>query len=236
MAQFIQKEAPDIFCLQETKAFKEQCEEIIAHYGNFKQEWHSAKKPGYSGVANFFKEKPKKINIGCEIESVDNEGRVIVSDHGKFQLVNLYFPNGAASEDRHYFKMKFLKDILKFFKALDKSKPVIMTGDFNIAHKAIDIHDPVRLDGTSGFMPEEREWMDQLVAAGFTDTFRLFYPDAKDQYTWWSYRQMARQRNKGWRLDYFFVSDRLKDKVKSIRLHQEIEGSDHCPISLVVDV
>jgi exodeoxyribonuclease-3 len=235
-SSFIAKEQPDVFCLQETKAFKEQCPEtIIQDFGGFHQEWHSAKKPGYSGVATFFKSSPLSVTSGCGEVHYDQEGRVIVSDHGKFKLVNLYFPNGAASDDRHFYKMKFLKDILKFFQSLDKEKPLVMTGDFNIAHKEVDIHDPVRLNGTSGFKPEEREWMDQLVAAGFCDAFRILYPEAKDQYSWWSYRQAARQRNKGWRIDYFFVSDRLKSKVKSVKMHQDIPGSDHCPLSLVLD-
>lgn len=234
-ADFVRKENPQIICLQETKANREQCEEIVGTHSHYQQSWHSAEKPGYSGVLSWFSTKPNEVIIGCGEKKYDREGRVIVSDHKDFYLVNLYFPNGAASEDRHWFKMGFLKDILKFFKDLDKVKPVIATGDFNIAHKAIDIHDPVRLDGTSGFMPEEREWMDGLVNAGFVDAFRLLHPEAKDQYSWWSYRQLSRERNKGWRIDYFFLSDRLKHKVKSFKMHQNVMGSDHCPLVLEMD-
>ncbi|MDB5037512.1 MAG: xth [Bacteriovoracaceae bacterium] len=235
-ADFIAKERPQIICLQETKAVEEQCLEIIEAHSSYKQTWHSAEKPGYSGVLTWHQTNPIEVLIGSGEKKYDREGRVIVLDQGPFYLVNLYFPNGAASDDRHFFKMRFLKDILKFFKDLDKKKPVIMTGDFNIAHKPIDIHDPIRLDGTSGFKPEEREWMDQFVASGFVDTYRHLYPTAKDEYSWWSYRQGSRQRNKGWRIDYFFVSDRIKEKIKSIKMHQQVMGSDHCPLSLEVDL
>lgn len=233
---FISKENPSIVCLQETKAYQDQCGEIVDALSDYKHVWHSAEKAGYSGVLTLHQTAPKEIRVGSGDKKYDREGRVVVLDQGDFYLVNLYFPNGAASDDRHFFKMDFLKDILQFFKELDKKKPVIMTGDFNIAHKAIDIHDPVRLDGTSGFKPEEREWMDQLVSAGFTDTFRLLHPSDKEEYSWWSYRQAARQRNKGWRIDYFFVSDRLKNKVKNIQMHQAVMGSDHCPLSLEIDL
>ncbi len=230
----IKKLNPDIICLQETKAYREQCGEIDQGSSLYEQSWHSAEKAGYSGVLTFSRSKPSEFKVGCGIKKYDREGRVILMDQGPFYLVNLYFPNGAQSDERHFFKMDFLKDILDYFKELDKKKPVIATGDFNIAHKAIDIHDPVRLDGTSGFKPEEREWMDQLVDAGFIDAFRLKYPDVKDQYSWWSYRQAARERNKGWRIDYFIVSNRFASHIESIKMHQDIKGSDHCPLTLVI--
>lgn len=233
-SEFIAREKPEIICLQETKAFQEQCGEIVDQFSDFRQTWHSAEKPGYSGVLTWHKTKPKEVTLGCGEKKYDREGRVILSDLGDFYLVNLYFPNGAASEDRHWFKMGFLKDILDYFKDLDRKKPVMATGDFNIAHRPIDIHDPVRLDGTSGFMPEEREWMDRLMAAGFVDAFRFLHPSAKDEYSWWSYRQLSRQRNKGWRIDYFILSDRLKSRVKKIKMHQAIQGSDHCPLTIEV--
>lgn len=231
-AELLRREKPQFVCVQELKAMKEQCAEIIDQHSDYEQFWHSAEKPGYSGVFTWSLKKPKETLIGCGETKYDREGRVIVLDEGPFYLVNLYFPNGAASEDRHYFKMGFLKDILKFFKKLDKEKPVIATGDFNIAHKEIDIHDPVRLDGASGFMPEERDWMDGLVSAGFKDAFRLLHPESKDEYSWWSYRQLARQRNKGWRIDYFFVSERLASKIQVATMHQSVTGSDHCPLTL----
>lgn len=208
--QFVQKAKPNILCVQEVKAKPEQFEETKRPRNYNEEVWHSAERPGYSGVYNL---STKKLDsqIGMGDKKFDVEGRVLVTDLGKAYLLNMYFPNGAMSDDRHNYKMDFLKKILKFFKKLDKEKPLILTGDFNIAHKPIDIHDPVRLDGTSGYRPEERTWMDELVAAGFTDAFRMLHPDWKDQYTWWSYRMGARRRNRGWRIDYFFVSDRLKD-------------------------
>jgi exodeoxyribonuclease-3 len=147
----------------------------------------------------------------------------------------MYFPNGGSGEERHLFKMKYLEDILTFFKRLDKKSPLILTGDFNIAHRPIDIHDPVGLDGESGFKPEEREWMDKFVASGFVDVFRYFFPDRAEEYSWWSYRQASRRRNKGWRIDYFFVSERLKSRLKSIRMDQQTMGSDHCPLVLEIE-
>lgn len=234
LASFIAEEDPDLICLQETKAYEEQCEEISKAFKQYQAFWHSAEKPGYSGVLTLSKKLPKDHQIGMGLKNIDREGRVILTEHSGFYLVNLYFPNGAQSEERHFFKMKFLDEILKYFKSLDRHKPLVMTGDFNIAHKEIDIHDPIRLDGESGFKPEERAWMDQLVASGFHDSFRLKNPLALDQYSWWSYRQLSRQRNKGWRIDYFFVSDRLKSQLKSIEMRQDIMGSDHCPLILEI--
>lgn len=231
---FIDQEDPAILCVQETKAMPEQASDVWKNPFRFRPIWHSAERKGYSGVANFFKKSPHTAKVGMGVPKFDQEGRVIVSDLGKALLLNMYFPNGAASEERHFFKMEFLEKILKFFKKLDKEKPLILTGDFNIAHKTVDIHDPVRLDGTSGFKPEERDWMDQLVASGFTDCFRLKNPEAKDEYSWWSYRQLARQRNKGWRIDYFFVSNRFEKNVVSCDHLPKVLGSDHCPLRLVV--
>jgi exodeoxyribonuclease-3 len=148
----------------------------------------------------------------------------------------MYFPNGGSGEERHLFKMNFLEFMLPYFKKLAKEKPLILTGDFNIAHKAIDIHDPVRLDGESGFKPEERQWMDKLVDAGFVDLYRHFNPSTKDAYSWWSYRQGSRKRNKGWRIDYFFATQDVIPLVKEIRMDTAQEGSDHCPLVLVVGV
>jgi exodeoxyribonuclease-3 len=233
--QFLESENPDIMGLQEIKANVEQCAEIQSKLNNYRQEWHSAERPGYSGVMNLFRQTPKNIRVGCGMDHIDKEGRVLISDHDDFLFLNMYFPNGAASDERHEYKMAYLFKILKFFRKLDREKPLVLSGDFNIAHKAIDIHDPVRLDGTSGFKPEEREWMDDLVNSGFVDAYRHLHPNAKDQYSWWSYRQMARQRNKGWRIDYFFVSERIKNKIRDIKMHQSVGGSDHCPLSLVLD-
>lgn len=235
LLEFVQKQKPDILCVQELKAFESQCSEILSSLAGYESLFHSAQKPGYSGVGSFVRStKVVSHQIGMGERSIDDEGRVIVSDLGTARLVNAYFPNGAASPERHAFKMRFLERFLSFLKAMKKEKPVILTGDVNIAHKAIDIHDPVRLDGTSGFMPEEREWMDRLLSEGFVDAYRLKHPKKADQYSWWSYRAGARQRNKGWRIDYFIISEDLIDRVQKIEMHQGQVGSDHCPLSLQI--
>jgi exodeoxyribonuclease-3 len=234
LSQFIRNENPDIVCLQEVKAQEIQCVQIMHAFEGYEAVWHPAERPGYSGVLTMYRQKPGEVNLGMGEVKFDSEGRVLWSAHNDFFLVNLYFPNGGSGELRHRYKMEFLEKILDFFKRLDRKKPVIMTGDFNIAHKAVDIHDPVRLDGTSGFMPEERSWMDSLIDSGFRDTYRYLHPEEKEKYSWWSYRQESRRRNKGWRIDYFFISERAKDRVERSELHPEVQGSDHCPLSLVI--
>lgn len=232
LLNYVEAEKPDVLCVQETKASVQQCPEMQPDSIGYSSQWHSAQKPGYSGVATFVKEAPESWSLGMGIGPYDQEGRVLISDWGSFRLLNLYLPNGAASEERHLFKMKFMKDFLQFSKKLDQEKPLVICGDVNIAHRAVDIHDPVRLDGTSGFMPEEREWMDDYLKAGFVDCFRLKYPEARDQYSWWSYRALSRPRNKGWRIDYFLISERWKDRVQDMRMDQKVKGSDHCPLVL----
>ncbi len=229
---FLRSEAPDVLCLQETKAFRDQCKEMWPEMIRYESEWHSAEKPGYSGVASFFKKTPLDTKRGLTKNFDDREGRVLLHDFSDFFLINVYVINGAASEARHDFKMKFLADFLNFLKTLDKKKPLIICGDINIAHRAVDIHDPVRLDGASGFKPEERAWMDDLEAAGFRDAFRVLHPEARDTYSWWSYRAGARQRNKGWRIDYFWLSDRISDRVRRLEMQKDVLGSDHCPLIL----
>jgi len=229
---FLERESPDVVCLQETKAHREQCAEIESDLSIYVNLWHSAERPGYSGVANLHRVSPISHRLGCGIPEFDREGRVLVTEHESFFLMNMYFPNGGSGEERHLFKMDFLEKIVPFFKKLECQKPLILTGDFNIAHREIDIHDPVRLDGESGFKPEERAWMDHFVGQGFVDCFRLKHGEVKDQYSWWSYRQGARNRNKGWRIDYFFVSEALAPSVKRCEMLQKIEGSDHCPLVL----
>lgn len=233
LREYLQKEDPDVFLVQETKAFRDQCRDMHLENTGLHDYWNSAKRPGYSGVAAFSK-SALELEGGMGDELIDREGRLQKIDCKDFWLINTYFPNGAASDERHHFKMRFLDLILKYLKKLDKKKPLILTGDLNIAHTELDIHDPVRLDGTSGFKPEEREWMDRLMDAGFVDAYRHFHPKKEDQYTWWSYRAASRQRNKGWRIDYFVVSERLAKSLKTINLHQKITGSDHCPLSLEI--
>lgn len=235
MWDYINEQAPDVFCLQELKAFEEQVTELWPEDSGFYEVWNSAEKPGYSGTGTYSADKLKS-QMGMGDKAIDKEGRVIQSDLGKAWLVNTYFPNGAASEERHQFKMRFLDKIIPYLKKLEKTKPVILTGDLNIAHTERDIHDPVRLDGTSGFMPEEREWMDKLVSKGFVDAWRDQHPETAEKYSWWSYRAGARQRNKGWRIDYFMLSEKLAKKVKSVEMHQDITGSDHCPLMMDIQL
>jgi len=232
LLEFLESEKPDVFCAQEVKAFSEQSRDLGGKFPEVREFWHSAQRPGYSGVASFFWCSPDSEKKGMGVKDFDSEGRVLVSYFKKFTLINAYFPNGAASDERHLFKMKFLDDILRFLKKESKKKPVVLTGDLNIAHRPIDIHDPVRLDGTSGFKPEERVWIDSLLGAGFVDAYRHFHSDQADQYTWWSYRSLARQRNKGWRIDYFIVSESFIGEIKKVSLRQEVGGSDHCPLIL----
>jgi len=234
LMSFLQKHKVDVAGFQELKAFQEQCPELYGKHLGFQEDWHSAEKPGYSGVGLFWKDKAAKIKQGLGDAAVDREGRVQRLDIGDAVLVNAYVPNGAASDERHNFKMNFLKNFLDWLKKEDKKKPVILFGDINIAHRAIDIHDPVRLDGTSGFRPEEREWMDQLFDAGFVDAFRSVRPDEAERYSWWSYRAGARQRNKGWRIDYFILSRRLEKRIKKIEMMADRLGSDHCPLLLEI--
>jgi exodeoxyribonuclease-3 len=235
LVDYLHKEKPDVAGFQELKAFSAQCPELCSPNLGFSEEnWHSAEKPGYSGVGLFWKNPEWKLKVGMDTPLIDREGRVQVLDCGETQLVNVYIPNGAASEARHLFKMSFLDEFLKFLQKLDQKKPVILFGDLNIAHREIDIHDPVRLDGTSGFKREEREWMDRLASAGFVDSFREAYPTERDRYSWWSYRAGARQRNKGWRIDYFWVSDRIKSSVRRVEIEKDVLGSDHCPLLLEI--
>lgn len=227
----------DFFCLQETKASPDQVSFADSPYlSKQKAIWSSAEKKGYSGVAIF---SPHQHDVSGKmgIAPYDAEGRVTLAFGKGFTLVNIYFPNGAASEERHFFKMKFLDDLIPWLKKLESEHgPLIVVGDYNIAHTPIDIHDPVSNKDSSGFKPEERAWMTKFLAAGFVDTFRAFHPDEKDQYSWWSFRQRSRERNKGWRIDYICVSQALETKLIGASIHPQIHGSDHCPISIDIQL
>ena len=223
----------DLFAVQETKAHPEQVDmdALLPKAQATGQAWASAQRKGYSGTCVFTPHQSLELMGKLGMRKYDNEGRGNLVLFDDFALVNLYYPNGAASDERHWFKMGFLDDILKYYKKLErKYGAIVACGDYNIAHTEHDIHDPKSNQKTSGFLPEERGWMDKLSAAGFTDTFRLLHPDARDAYSWWSYRQRSRERNKGWRLDYFFVSDSLRARVKKAEILTEIQGSDHCPV------
>lgn len=224
----------DFFCLQESKAHPDQVE--MPSYPKLhalSSTWSSAVKKGYSGTVTFTPHKKTELSPTMGIELYDQEGRATIAFAEGFTLVNLYIPNGAASDARHLFKMKFLEELIPWLKKLEKERgPLVICGDYNIAHTEIDIHDPKSNKDSSGFRPEERAWMSRFLENGFVDTFRLVHPGKVDQYTWWSFRQNSRARNKGWRIDYICVSQELERKIRGAEIHPGILGSDHCPISL----
>lgn len=226
----------DIVCLQETKAMKEQVDtEIFTNLG-YQQAWFSAEKKGYSGVAIFSKITPDQIVEGCGIEKYDREGRIIRTDFGDWTLLNCYFPSGTSGTERQDFKMEYLADFYSWVEELKKERPnLIVVGDYNVAHTEIDIHNPKSNKKTSGFLPEEREWMTKWFESGFVDAFRWLNPE-QVQYSWWSYRAGARAKNKGWRIDYQSVSTSLKEKIKASQQLTEVKHSDHCPVLLDIDL
>lgn len=222
----------DIICLQETKAQPEQIDDSIKNLNGFKSYWFSARKKGYSSVAVYTKPEPLQIINGFGNEYFDNEGRVIIAEYEKFVLANVYFPNGGRGPERVKYKLDFYDELFFYLeKNFRPAKGVIVVGDYNTAHKDIDIFDPKKYAKSSGFLPEEREWIDKLINLGYTDVFRKFNDQPK-QYTYWDQYLMARDRNDGWRIDYFMVSDELVNNVKAANIYPEVTGSDHCPISL----
>jgi exodeoxyribonuclease-3 len=226
------EERADIVCVQETKAHPSQLEETLLHPDSYHSYWHSAAKAGYSGVAIYSKKEPLNIKTGIGIPEIDSEGRVLVAEYPDFFLVNAYFPNSQRDHARLSYKLDFCEKIFKFLESLKvKGKHVVLCGDFNIAHREIDLKNPKSNMNNAGFLPEERAWMDQFLAQGYVDTFRHFVPDP-GHYTWWSYRPGVREKNIGWRLDYFAVNQEFKDRLKSARHQCEVKGSDHCPVAL----
>ncbi|MBR5236202.1 MAG: exodeoxyribonuclease III [Clostridia bacterium] len=228
---FFNQEQPDIFCVQETKMQPNQAEIILDGYEQF---WNSADKKGYSGTAIFTKIKPISViyDIGIEVHS--HEGRTITLEFDNFYLVNCYTPNAQSELKRLSYRMEWEDDFRAYLKELSKNKPVILCGDLNVAHNEIDLKNPKANRGNPGFSDEEREKMTALLNAGFTDSFRYLYPDVTDVYSWWSYRFRAREKNIGWRIDYFIISDCLKDKVQDSVIYTDIIGSDHCPVGLLL--
>ena len=222
----------DIFCVQETKCQEGQVELEFEGYQSF---WNSAEKKGYSGTAIFTKIKPLAVKYGIGIEEHDKEGRVITLEFKDFYMVNIYTPNSKRELERLDYRQIWEDEIRKYLLNLNKTKPVIMCGDLNVAHKEIDLKNPKTNTHNAGFTIEERNKMTELLNSGFIDTFRYLYPDKTDCYTWWSYMRKAREKNVGWRIDYFIVSDSIKDKIKEANIYQEIMGSDHCPIGLEID-
>lgn len=225
---------PDALCLQEVKAREEQLSEEQRARLQLPYVWHAAQRPGYSGVATFFKEEPDEIMIGMGDDEFDAEGRVIQTVMADCRLFNIYFPNGQRGQQRVDFKLAFYAHLLKLCDTLHKrGEGIIITGDFNTSHMPIDLKNPKANEKTSGFLPEEREWVQTFLDHGFVDVYRHLYPE-KVQYTWWTYRLNARQRGIGWRLDYFLISENLLPRVVDVIIHDEVPGSDHCPVELVL--
>ncbi len=229
--EFFNEVDADIFCLQETKLQENQIDLQLEGYYQY---WNYAKKKGYSGTAIFTKKEPLNVIYGMGIEEHDQEGRLITLEFEDFYMVTVYTPNSQSELKRLNYRMKWEDDFKKYLKELDKKKPVIVCGDLNVAHKEIDLKNPKTNRKTAGFTDEERNKFTELLNAGFIDTFRYFYPTEENIYSWWSYRFKAREKNAGWRIDYFCVSEKMKDRLESAKIHTEVLGSDHCPVELII--
>ncbi|CCY64082.1 exodeoxyribonuclease III [Marseilla massiliensis] len=221
----------DFFCLQETKMQEGQLDLQFEGYQSY---WNYAEKKGYSGTAIFTKHEPLNVTYGLGIDEHDHEGRVITLEMPDFYLITVYTPNSQDELRRLEYRMRWEDDFRDYLLKLDAVKPVIVCGDMNVAHEEIDLKNPKTNRRNAGFTDEERQKFTTLLSSGFTDTFRYLYPDLEGAYSWWSYRFRAREKNAGWRIDYFVVSNRLADKIKSASIHNEIYGSDHCPVELVI--
>ena len=230
---FFEEEEADIFCIQETKMQPGQAD---INFEGYKQYWNSALKKGYSGTAIFTKKEPLNVSYGIGIEEHDQEGRVITLEFEKFYLVNCYTPNEKRGLERLEYRMVWEDAFRNYLLELNKVKPVIMCGDLNVAHNEIDLKNPKTNVGNAGFTNEERGKMSELLNAGFIDTFRYLYPDKENVYTWWSYMFHAREKNVGWRIDYFITSKSLKKNIKDAIIYDNILGSDHCPIGLEIEI
>ncbi len=230
------KAEPDILCVQETKATEEQLPPRLKAIDGYHTYLSSAERKGYSGVALYSKIEPKSIKCGFDIERFDNEGRILIADYGDFVLFNVYFPNGKASKERLDYKMEFYDAFLYYVDELkSRGKKIVVCGDVNTAHKEIDLARPKQNEEVSGFLAEERTWIDKFLSHGYVDTFRAFNGQPA-QYTWWSLRSKARERNVGWRIDYFFVSENLMKDVRSSYILSDVKGSDHCPVGIDIAV
>lgn len=221
----------DIFCIQETKC---QPELIELEFEGYTSYWNSAEKKGYSGTAIFTKQKPLNVTYGIGIEEHDKEGRVITLEFEKFYMVDIYTPNSKRELERLDYRQIWEDEIRKYLLKLNETKPVIMCGDLNVAHKEIDLKNPKTNRRNAGFTDEERQKMTELLDAGFIDSFRYLYPDKENAYSWWSYMGHAREKNVGWRIDYFIVSKSIENQIKEAKIYPEIMGSDHCPVGLEI--
>ncbi len=234
LLDWLKENTYDIVCIQETKANPDQLDVSLFEDLGYHHNWYSAEKKGYSGVAILSKQKPDQVVRGCGIETYDKEGRIIRADFGELSIISVYIPSGSSGDARQEIKMQFLADFYQFCDDLKKERPnLIISGDYNICHKEIDIHNPKTNKNTSGFLPEEREWMESFFNNGFIDTFRHFNPQPH-KYSWWSYRANARANNKGWRIDYQAATEPLRDRLVAADIYPDVMQSDHCPIYLKI--
>jgi exodeoxyribonuclease-3 len=232
LVNWMQEYAADVYCLQETKASPDQVDLNLFDLIGYKSWWFSAEKKGYSGVAIFSRVKPDHVEFGFNNKEYDNEGRIVRADFGDLSVISVYIPSGTTGEERQGYKMVWLDFFEKYILELRKTRPnLVICGDYNIAHHPIDIHDPVGNKKSSGFLPEEREWLTQFLAKGFIDTFRTQH-SAVQKYSWWTFRTGARAKNKGWRIDYNLITEPLKDKLVSADILNSVVHSDHCPVLL----
>ena len=223
----------DFFCLQETKM---QAGQLDLQFDGYQSYWNYAEKKGYSGTAIFTRRQPLSVSYGIGVDEHDHEGRVITLEMENFYLITVYVPNSQDGLRRLDYRMTWEDDFLAYLKKLEEKKPVVVCGDLNVAHQEIDLKNPKSNRKNAGFTDEEREKFTRWLASGFTDTFRYFYPDQKDIYSWWSYRFKAREKNAGWRIDYFVTSQSLNDKLVDAKIHTDVLGSDHCPVELLLDL
>ena len=231
--EFFKAVDADVFCIQETKCQEDQVDLKFDGYYSY---WNSAERKGYSGTAIFCKNKPISVTYGIGIEEHDKEGRVITAEFEKNYVVTIYTPNSKRGLERLEYRQVWEDEVRKYLLSLKKNKPVIMCGDLNVAHKEIDLKNPKSNRGNAGFTDEERDKFTELLNVGFVDTYRFLYPDKEEAYSWWSYMGKAREKNIGWRIDYFVVSDDIKDKINDAMIYPEIMGSDHCPVGLEIDL
>ena len=224
----------DIFCIQETKLQEGQIQ--LDDLEGYSQYWNYAEKKGYSGVAMFTKTQPISVSYGMGIDEYDTEGRLITAEFADFYIITCYTPNSQQELKRLDFRVKWENELRKYIAELEKMKPVILCGDLNVAHQEIDLKNPKTNRKNAGFTDEEREEMTKLLNQGYIDTFRYLHPDVTGEYSWWSYRFKAREKNAGWRIDYFIVSRRIADRIRAAEIHNEIFGSDHCPVELQIDL
>ncbi|MBN1117413.1 MAG: exodeoxyribonuclease III [Bacteroidales bacterium] len=235
-ALWLQKESPDILCIQETKAQPEQIDKLLFEHLGYNVYLNSAEKKGYSGVALFSKKVPAFVNTGIGIDKFDTEGRILRADFEEYTVISAYIPSGTTGDIRQDFKMEFLAAFTNYINKLRKKRPkLIISGDYNICHKPIDINHPERHKDSSGFLPEEREWFDKTLATGLVDSFREFNKET-NQYSWWSYRANSREKNLGWRIDYHIVTEELKPYLTGAAMLADVHHSDHCPVEVLLNL